>query len=336
MFSIRRCRLPIRRCLQIKSFPNSSLKASNVRNKFVIRCESNGPKLETTRPPFPLRLALVGTTTALATPAYTAIGIYRLWANILPQSALGSQLKKISMFLIGGSTITLFVNYALPLLKQYSDLVAPFALANGVACSLWYSLAELYFGLDTLLLMTTPGALLPQSLQIGFLKKVSTIGGLLGVLTALTAPLLWSTCMDICWTQELKSYLLGGDSVMWLLDVYYSFSVPLAIPIGFVSGMAMQTMLQSLVTGSHGVGWTVTALPMLLAVCTASALYFWTSESRMNDFFWVQRMDARTGKIGSCNTRTGKYVDGCEQAVYSVVQREMVKVRIGCKICTVM
>jgi hypothetical protein len=38
------------------------------------------------RPPLPVRVTLVAATAALATPAYTAIGVYRLWSSILPQT----------------------------------------------------------------------------------------------------------------------------------------------------------------------------------------------------------------------------------------------------------
>ena len=46
-------------------------------------------------------------------------------------------------------------------------------------------------------------------------------GAVIGVLAALTAPLLWPAATSLCWAPDLRDFLLGGDDLTWLLDAYF-------------------------------------------------------------------------------------------------------------------
>jgi hypothetical protein len=46
-------------------------------------------------------------------------------------------------------------------------------------------------------------------------------GAVIGVLAALTAPLLWPAATKLCWTPEMRNFLLGGDDLTWLIDAYF-------------------------------------------------------------------------------------------------------------------
>ena len=46
-------------------------------------------------------------------------------------------------------------------------------------------------------------------------------GAVIGVLAAVTAPLLWPAATRLCWSPDLRDFLLGGDDPAWLLDAYF-------------------------------------------------------------------------------------------------------------------
>jgi hypothetical protein len=236
--------------------------------------------------------------------------------------------KGVLTVLIGGSAVTLVFNYVLPYTVQYSDIIAPFALANGAACAFWYTLAELVYGLDALAarpLVTS----IPSTFTIGFLRNLSVVGGGIGVLTALTAPLVWTTFADMCWPKELREYLLGKESYpLWLLDMYYSYTMPLIVPVGFVSGVALQTLMQPIVVGTYGLAWGVSALPLMCAfVATGGYMLLKPTEPRINDFMWIARADPITGRNISTNIRTNEICEGHTKAMHSINQRTFVEVK---------
>jgi hypothetical protein len=55
--------------------------------------------------------------------------MYRIWtaSRVLPEVV-----KKAVTLLVGGSTFTLFYQYIIPNILDYSNIILPFALSNGM------------------------------------------------------------------------------------------------------------------------------------------------------------------------------------------------------------
>lgn len=281
---------------------------------------------------------------------FTLAGVWRIWSNVLPQSVEGAAFKRFVGLLIGGGSVTLMYYYVYPFMRDYPDLLLPFALSNGAAVVFWQLVAELTVGLDRLAgtasevtsqlphmarHMMTPSRLWAH-LPLG--------GAALGLLTSITAPLLWNRAIDLCWSAELKRLLLGGDGeVTWLQDIYYSVAVPVAIPIGVLAGSSLHMMLKPFVMGATTAGgaaipWHSSSLPFFLAVTTISALYFGTARLRgggvqIEDFLWMQRTDARTGQEISVNMRTGQVEEGELRAAMAFGKIALVKVVLIICLC---
>ena len=137
-------------------------------------------------------------------------------------------------------------------------------------------------------------------------------GGLLGVATAVTAPLLWPLMTDLCWSAELKQFLLGGDSFLWVYDLYYSIGMTVALPVGLLSGLSLHHILKPFVVGFPGIAgppWYYTSLPFLAAVLATCVGYYGTARIRgggveIEDFLWMKRLDPISGNEYSYNLRT--------------------------------
>jgi hypothetical protein len=202
-------------------------------------------KIKTT-PPSLIRLAVVGTSVTLATPVFTVAGIYRIWAAVLPKSQFGQVIKNTTAVVIGGSALTLFYQYIIPSVLKYADIIFPFALSNGLSCMLWMGLGEKIVGWEFLAGLATNSTIgsvaswLPQSITsrtlIASILTLPAGGAVIGGLTALTAPLLWPYVTKLCWDPLFRSIILGGDSIVWLMDLYYQFVIPVGLPVGIFSG----------------------------------------------------------------------------------------------------
>jgi hypothetical protein len=197
-------------------------------------------------PPSLIRLALVGTSVTLATPVFTVVGIYRLWTAVFPKSRIGEWTKKTTTVIIGGGALTLFSQYVIPGVMDYADLIFPFALSNGLTCMLWMGLGEMVVGWELLAGIATNSTIgsmiswFPQFITsrplIASILTLPAGGAVIGGLTALTAPLLWPVVTKLCWDPLFRSVILGGDSVVWLIDLYYQVVLPVGLPVGIFSG----------------------------------------------------------------------------------------------------
>jgi hypothetical protein len=294
------------------------------------------------RPPLLLRLGIVGSSITLGTPVFTLAGILRIWSNVLPQSVEGVAIKRLIGLLIGGGSVTLTYYFIYPFMRDYPDLILPFALSNGAAVMFWQLLAELTVGLDRLAgsaaeLSSQLPSVAQRMAQTRLWSHLPLGGAALGLLTSLTAPLLWGKATDLCWSAELKRLLLDGDSVTWLQDIYYGVAIPVAIPVGVLAGSSLHMLLKPFVMGAASSGgvaampWYTSSLPFFLAVTSISALYFGTARLRgggvqIEDFLWMQRMDAKTGADISVNMRTGQIEEGNAQALKTLDKITLVKV----------
>ena len=65
-------------------------------------------------------------------------------------------------------------------------------------------------------------------------------GTVVGLLTAVTAPLLWPSMIDLCWEDSLKQLVLGKQELVkktplnsnWLMDTYWNYGMPVGVPVG--------------------------------------------------------------------------------------------------------
>lgn len=166
----------------------------------------------------------------------------------MPKTKLGEFLKTTVAVTVGGGILTVVYNYVWPIVRSNSNVILPFALSNGVACMFWQVVLESMFGLSALAGTATLASLqssAPMLYEIPILRGILTVaanlplgGAALGVLTVVSAPLLWATAIDLVWSPELKQLLLGSDGNLWLLDLYFSLALPVGIPVGLLSGRA--------------------------------------------------------------------------------------------------
>jgi len=301
--------------------PGSSIWRGAVR-----RCSSL-PQKGHSRPPFLIRSALIGVSVTLATPAFTVAGVYRIWAGVLPKSAAGHIVKAFIGIGIGGGCFALIYNFVGPALLDYSDLLLPFALSNGVACMFWQGVGELAFGLEAMSAATV-GAGVGSLLAGAAFRGVPLAGAAIGIAASLTAPLLWTPALYLCWNGDLRSFLL--PDVYFLRDLYYSVAAPVVIPVGLFSGVALQTVLSPLLMGAPPRPWVATSLPALGVIALACGAFYSSSQWRgtsisAEQFCWVKRLDPHSGLEVSWNKMSGQSVPGVRRAELSAYQRDIVK-----------
>jgi len=175
------------------------------------------------RPPFLIRVSLVGASVGLTTPLFALGGAFRFWRTYLPKSVHGRIFKYVMSFCIVGGTTKLMIDYVIPFLSQNSNLLAPFALANTACSMFWYSVGEVFLGVD---------AIVAGRFSLPFLKPLiegfsflgprlvagpGIAGPVIGALTALTCPFLWPLAFDLCWNKELKKMV----STSWLPPISF-------------------------------------------------------------------------------------------------------------------
>ena len=226
----------------------------------------------------------IGSSVGLASPIFGVGGASYLWFNYMPKSAMGSFMKLTLGLFAGGGMTKLTYSYIWPFLMQNSDLVLPFAVANGVSAAFWFSAGELVFGLDRLAGRTTKGRAVEMPVLnasiMSHLKSVRSgnaihlaAGPVIGGLTALTSPFLWPYLFSNLWPVDLQEMVLGNDPY-WISHMYEFIVFPVALPVGVLSGLMMQWSLKPLVYGAPHIPWKARSLPALLAILGACVFYF--------------------------------------------------------------
>lgn len=296
-------------------------------------------------PPLSVRLAIVGSAVTLATPLFTISGLIRVWQAVLPKTSFGRAMKAAIAVAVGGGVVKVVVEYAWPLLRDHSDLVLPFAVCNGLACMLWQAALEATIGLEGLASVTSAESirkLFPVLSEAPFSRTLLQVamnmplgGALLGALTAATAPLLWPWVVELCWEPNLKRFLLGGDSVLWLQDWYYSLIGVVGLPVGILSGISLHMLLRPVVMGVPPHPWPSTALPALAVSVLLCALFYNPSlvlgrGASFENLYWITRTDPQATQadreVLSVNILTGEHAAGPAPAIKSQAARGTVEV----------
>ena len=283
-------------------------------------------------PPLVVRIGIISSAVGLATPLFATAGIIQLWYFYLPRSMAGLWLKYIVGFFGGGGVISILYNYAVPFLRDHSNFVLPFAIANGVTSAFWFLIGESAFGLPFMTGVISVEILkkaLPAMISSTFLSPAGGLvtsglpigGAVVGALTALTAPFLWPLAFTVCWDDNLRGLVLDGDS-LWLVDLYQYFGIPIGLPIGIISGLSMHYTLKSAIVGTPGVPWVKTSLPVLGVLIGISSTYFYFFQTPSSDFMWEARMDHKTGEIVSYNPTTNMTKKGIAHATTAGLQRD--------------
>lgn len=86
------------------------------------------------RPPFGVRALLVGSSVGLGTPLFATIGVVAAWHRILPKHPAT---QAAVVLIAGGGIGTIVYRFVGPFLSEHSEVVLPFAAANGVSAAFW-------------------------------------------------------------------------------------------------------------------------------------------------------------------------------------------------------
>lgn len=300
------------------------------------------------RPPFAVRVALVGVATGLLTPLFATVGVALAWHRLMPRGPF----RAVTSALIGGGALTLCYKYVWPFLSEHAELVAPFALANGVASALWYGLIDAALGVEALGGAFSIAALFNAAAAAGRREarqraRLAEVGGFaaavmraplplggvaVGVATATSAPLLWPLAIGLLWPPQLIHALLGGvEGSSALLDAYSYVFLPVALPVCLAAGVSMHLLLAPLVVGVPGVAWTRTALPGLLGLCALSASYMQACSTPLGSLLWelrfappgLSRPPAACPAPLSRNLLTAQLAEGAREAERSSGARDV-------------
>jgi len=197
------------------------------------------------QPPLPVRIALVSTTTALATPTFPALGfLYLVLRVTVPDADLRKAMEGKWGTLMSFTTWTL-----LPTLYHgtVASLILPFALGNAVVAGGVYGLVELACGGPNNKVMQTPWI----------------AGTGIGATVGYVAPhYVYGPIMENLYAMEGMS-----QSVHYMMSFPYAPEVSVAT--GAVAGMLLHPMLYYPMNGVSGVPWGYFSGTALAAVTSA-------------------------------------------------------------------
>jgi len=234
----------------------------------------------------------------------------------LPGTVEGRAAKYIIGVLIGGGGGVLLAKFVIPFMFNHSEFLLPFALANGLTASFWYTVGEVTMGLDAMVgvagaVGTAAGAaealLAAQNPMFKVLRSLPVAGCVIGTLTALTTHYLWEPMINLCWGDDFKALILGnsGGDITWIRDLYVSSMYIVTIPISMIAGSSVNYLLKPLILGTPGIAWQSKSLPVLVGLLGANALYYTVCRGDENEWWWHVRMDPLTGKKVSHSFKTG-------------------------------
>jgi hypothetical protein len=145
-------------------------------------------------------------------------------------------------------------------------------------------------------------------------------GPVIGILTAVSSPLLWPFFFDFFWGQDLKQFILE-DNKVWIMDYYLMLLWSVGIPISVFSGLALQVFLRSIITGSLTSNWRYSSLPYLISASLVCLWYKERCSTPVTEYSWELRIDPFTGLNRSYNIITQRYDSDPEYGKKSAAKR---------------
>jgi len=236
------------------------------------------------RPPRGVRAALIGAAAGLGTPVFATAGVGLGWYRFILQN--GSPLVRLAGSTIGLGAFGLIYEYAWPFLKRHSELLLPFAVANGVSAAAWFAYLERALGLSVMAGSLSDAAFKKVPLVLRWLPFKTMMrlgvplgGPLVGALTALTAGFVYPPLAAVLWPAEMLALLDDmGFKFGRMIDWHLQLALPISIPVGVVGGFGVHHALSPFVLGTVAGGrhpWTKTAAPLLGGMLGAGVLFFY-------------------------------------------------------------
>ena len=205
------------------------------------RYQASHAKVDNHEAPLPLRMALVGSSTALCTPVFPAIGFVNVFLRLAIQDA---QVRAKFNSTIGAVCNVAFY-YVLPFGLEFSPLLLPCAIGNGIVSMGTYGVMDAAAAsLGRRAIMTNP----------------LIAGGGIGAVTGYIAP--YYLYGPIC------EYLYGLDGFReWFQGMEFAtpFFTQISIMTGFAAGTMMYPFLHYPIHGVKGLPWQALSGTLLLA-----------------------------------------------------------------------
>ncbi|KAL7471973.1 hypothetical protein ACHAXS_012290 [Conticribra weissflogii] len=286
------------------------------------------------KPPLPIRIALVSTTTALATPSFPALGFLYLVLRITVPDA---QLRKA----MEGSWGTLFSFCTWTLLpKLYSgsvaSLVLPCAIANGLVAGSVYGLVDVACGgvrsgsggvggTSGGLKWKDIGSLASGNIAVdGLGQRVLATpwvsGAGIGATVGYVAPNhVYGPVMEYVYGMEGMA-----QSIQYVLNV--PFATEVCVVTGAVAGTLLHPLLFFPMNGIQGVHWGYYSGAALALVTSALYYVYYGQEgaglpvpvgsfidpSNMDAVTSILRYNNETGEVDSYSLYSGKFLGSSE------------------------
>lgn len=275
------------------------------------------------QPPLLLRSALVGATTALATPAFPVVFVntfLTFWAD--PQTR---------MAITGGTSMVFFsIMTAMPNSFYYAPILLPFAVGNGLTAAGLYLAGDVACG--------GPERLVERLSPV-------PVGAAIGAATALAVPFAYPLCWALVYPSKCAAEAASSAATYELIvQVCFTHSGmyvwPCLLATGVISGGFLHLFLHPVVVGVPGVSWqtlagtvlalssvglaalystaTRTSVPHLGEVDVEDAKYQrWLFPPRarcfvagLQEFLWAPGVDPDTGDVVSERFRLTELPDG--------------------------
>ena len=206
------------------------------------------------QPPLPVRIALVSTTTALATPSFPALGfLYLVLRVTVPNADLRKAMEGRWGALLSFTTWTL-----LPKLYQGSvaSLILPFSVGNAVAAGAVYGAVDVACG--------GPSSGSPAAEKI--LRNPLIAGAGIGATVGYVAPnYLYGPILERLYAMEGMS-----QSMQYVMGM--SLATEVSVVTGAVAGIVLHPLLYYPMNGVQGVHWGVFS-GTALAAATSALVY---------------------------------------------------------------
>jgi hypothetical protein len=198
------------------------------------------------QPPLPIRSLLVSTSTALCTPIFPAIGFINLCLRIIiPDPNLR---YKFNASL--GTICNIAFYYVLPFGIEFSPLLLPCAISNGIVAGGAYTVLDLTARYQSRLL---------TKYNVNILRNPIIAGGGIGATTGLIAPYFYGTISESLYHIEGLSDSL--NSVLW----GFPFFTQVSCMTGFAAGVMMYPILHYPIYGIEALKWQGFSGVLLLA-----------------------------------------------------------------------